>query len=96
MDFLRAFFSLLFFLCGIYLLIDGFIPEINWPVLLGACAFFLIAYIFWPSKSRNQREETYFWLDWLEFVIELPVQIFLWIFRLFSRLFKDGDPGIDL
>ncbi len=96
MDFLRALFSLLFFISGIYLLIDGFAPEIDGRLLLAACGFFLIAYIFWPSKKRNQREETYFWMDWLELVIELPIQVFLWIFRLFARLFKDGDPGVDL
>lgn len=96
MELLRAFISLIFFVSGVYLLIDGLIPEIDWFLLLMAVGAFLFAYAFWPSRRRGQREEAHNWLDLIEIVIELPIQMVLWAFRLCARLFKDGDAGVDL
>jgi hypothetical protein len=96
MELLRVIVSLLFFVSGVYLLIDGLIPDVDWYLLLMAAGAFLFAYAFWPSKRRGQREEANSWLDLIEIFVELPIEIFLWVFRLCARLFKDGDAGVDL
>ncbi len=96
MELLRALISLVLFSCGIYFLFDGFSPELDWKALALAAFVFVLAYFFWPSRKRGQREDGNPWLDALELIVELPVEIFLWVFRLFARLFKDGDAGVDL
>ncbi len=96
MELLRALISLLLFGCGLYFLFDGFNPTFDWKALVFAITAFLLAYFFWPSKKRGQRDDDNPWLDALELVIELPVELFLWVIRLFTRLFKDGDAGVDL
>jgi membrane protein implicated in regulation of membrane protease activity len=96
MELLRAFLSIACFCLGIYFCIDFFLSNYDWTPLVFAVMAFLLAYFIWPSRRRGKREEEHAWLDFIEIVIELPVEIGLWMFRLFTRLFKDGDASIDL
>ena len=96
MELLRAFLSIVFFCLGLYLIIDFFRSDYDWLLLLFAIIAFWVAYWTWPSRRRGKREDEHFWLDLIEIVIELPIEILLWIFRLSTRPFKDGDAGIDL
>lgn len=61
-------------------------------VLLG----YVLAYFLWPSKRSGQRQESNLLLDVLEVIVELPVEAFLWLFRLLGRLVtRDGGVDID-
>lgn len=96
MGLFRAIYSLFFFGVAVYFLVDGLIPEVDWLLLVLAALCFIIAYHIWPSKRRGKREDEYYWADLIEIIIELPIMIFLRIFRLLVRLFKDGNTGADL
>ncbi|HTF95269.1 MAG TPA: hypothetical protein VL995_03975 [Cellvibrio sp.] len=95
MEVLRVIIALLFFLCGVYLVVTA-ITSADWFLLFFSLGAFLAAYFIWPSKKRGKRDDSNQWLDILEIIIELPIEILLWLFRLGARLFKDSDPGIDL
>ena len=95
METLRAILATFIFVLGIYFLFV-YIDDLLWPNLLGFIICFLLAYFIWPSKARGQRVQDNAFLDILEFIIELPVELFLWLIRLFGRLFSKKDGGLDL
>lgn len=95
MIFLRCFIGLILFAAGLALLVELVISPFNWVNLFGAMVCFSAAYFIWPSKKRNQRDEDYWFLDFLEVLIELPVEIILWIFRILGRIFS-GKSNIDI
>jgi len=70
---------------------EGFSLEV---LVLGFLCFAL-AYLIWPSKKKNQRRDDNAFADIMEFIIELPGEMFFWFFRFIGRLFKHGD-GVDL
>ena len=70
---------------------EGFSLEVSTVGFL--C--FALAYLIWPSKKKSQRRDDNAFADIVEFIIELPGEIFLWFFRVVGRLFKHGD-GVDL
>ncbi len=74
------------------LVVDGF----SWATLGLVCFLFWLAWWIWPSKRKGQRSDDNRFMDILEIVIELPLEMLLWLLRLFGRLFKDADTGIDL
>jgi len=94
-ELLRALLAIACFCFGIYFSVDFFLSNYDWTLLFFAVLAFLFSYFIWPSRRRGKREEEHAWLDFIEIIIELPVEIGLWIFRLFTRMFKDGDAGID-
>ncbi len=96
METLRAILSIACFCFGIYFCVDFFSSNYDWMLLFLAFMAFLFAYFIWPSRRRGKREEEHAWLDFIEIIIELPVEAGLWIFRLFKRIFKEVDAGIDL
>ena len=65
-------------------------------MLITALSCYVIAYILWPSKKRGYREETNAFLNILEFIIEFPIEIFMWLCRLFGRIFRNKDGGVDI
>ena len=97
MEALRELMATLIFIAGsVFTLV--FFNEFIWTSFFGGMICYVIAYFMWPSKKRGQREKESPFLDILEFVIELPVEIFMWILRFFSRVFrnKNGDFDVDI
>ena len=84
MQILRAWMAIFIFFAGMYFIYSGF----NLFSILCGIACFVVASFCWPSKVRSDiaRENTF--LDALEFMIELPIEIFLWLLRVLGRIFK--------
>ena len=96
MTLLREIFSFLFFIAALALLTSLVLEPFSVESLALCIAFFVLAYFLWPSKRRKQRDDKDSWVDWLELIIEFPVEIFLGLSRFLLRfLFKAGD-GVDL
>ncbi len=92
METLREILATFIFTIGIYF-IFVIVAGFQWINLIGCIICFVSAYFIWPSKTRAQDNA---FLDILEFIIELPVELFLWIIRLFGRAFSKKDGGLDL
>ncbi len=96
MEKLRAIIAVVIFIIGIYLLLKLCVNPFEWTLLIVVITCFLLAYFIWPSKKNNQREDNIYW-DVLEIIIELPFEIFIWIFRIVARIFHKADlPDINL
>ena len=95
METLREFIATFIFTVGSYF-IFSIIGGFHLGSLLVGITCFVFAYFIWPSKTRGQRIEDNVFLDILEFVIELPVELFLWIIRFIGRIFTKKDGGFDL
>jgi len=95
METVRELLAVIIFIVGAVLIISIF-GEMHWESLLGGITCFVIAYFVWPSRKRGHREQESSFLDILEFVIELPVEIFIWMVRLLGRIFRNKDGGIDV
>lgn len=97
MNLLRALIAISFFAVGVYLTIEVIVDTYNTIYLLGSLGLFLLAYLTWPSKKRGQRDDGHWCFDILELFVELPIEIFLWLFRLLGRFIKSGgDGGLDI
>lgn len=68
----------------------------EWPVFFATLFSFIAAYIIWPSKRKGQRSDDGRFADKIELLIELPIEFFFWIVRIFGRLFGGKGDGIDL
>ncbi len=96
MNFIREFLAISFFVAGVLLCIVLFFDRFQWITLIFAVLSFIIAYVIWPSKKKGQREESNWFLDIMELMIQLPVDICFWTFRMIGHLFRKGDgPDID-
>jgi hypothetical protein len=95
MNLLREIASTTIFIAGLLLALNFFRSEFDWILLCGSLGCFTEAYFIWPSKKRGQRDEGHWLLDTLELVIELPVEMVLWLFRLLVRIFKSKDGDFD-
>lgn len=95
MNTFREFLSTIVFIAGAIFIFQMFSIGFSWPLVLGSVSCFLAAYFIWPSKKRGQRHDDNGFLDWLELLIEFPVELILWFFRIIGRLFR-GDGGIDI
>lgn len=70
-------------------------PVVKIQVLLALLGY-VLAYFLWPSRRSGQRRDSNVVLDVLEIIVELPVEVFLWLLRLLGRLFtRDGGVDID-
>jgi len=96
MNLIREIASGIFFIIGILLTLNIIVDGFSWECLIGGVMFFVFAYFTWPSKKRGQRQGDNSFLDIIEFIIELPIDIFVSIFRFIVRLFKSKDGGFDL
>lgn len=95
METLREILATFIFTIGIYFIFvisEGF----QWINLIGCIICFVSAYYIWPSKTRGHRVQDNAFLDILEFIIEIPVELFLLIIRSFGRVFSKKDGGFDL
>ncbi len=95
MNTVREFFSVILFAAGVFLLLQILTDGFSWVYVSGSAVCFVLAYLIWPSKKRGQRQESNWFLDILEFVIELPIEIIVNSFRLLARLVKSKD-GFDI
>lgn len=97
MESLRIVGGIGFFLGGITLIWDAVQQSpVSWVLLGLAVACFLLAYWVWPSRRKGQRESDSAWLDVIEFVVEWPVELLVWLIRGLGRLVSGRDGGIDL
>ena len=69
-------------------------PVVKTQLLLVLFGY-VLAYVVWPSKRSGQRQESNLLLDVLEVIVELPVEAFLWVFRLLGRLGARAG-GVDI
>jgi len=92
----REIVSIILFTVGIALSLEIIFEGFGWVYIAGALICFFLAYAFWPSKKRGQRQDDNTVLDWLELIIELPIEIFLWMFRLLARIIKHKGADFDL
>lgn len=95
METLREIIATLIFIAGT-VLIFSLIGAFHWGTLLASFACFLAAYLVWPSKRRGQRERENVFLDVLELIIELPIEMLFWLFRFIGRMFRSKDGGFDV
>ncbi|QBG37142.1 hypothetical protein [Litorilituus sediminis] len=95
METLREIMATLTFIAGT-VLIFSLIGAFHWGTLLASFACFLAAYLIWPSKRSGQRERENVFLDVLELIIEFPMEILFWLFRLIGRLFRSKEGGFDI
>jgi hypothetical protein len=95
METLREILATFIFTIGIYFVFVIF-AGFQWINLIGCIICFIAAYYIWPSKTRGHRVQDNAFLDILEFIIELPVDFFLWIIRFFGHFFSKKDGGFDL
>lgn len=96
MTVLRECIACLLFLAGIGGIVELFSAGLEWQTLLLTIICFLSAHFIWPSKRKNQRKDDSRFLDWIEVFIELPIEIFTWLFRLLGRLFGGKGDGVDI
>ncbi len=85
---LREIVATLLFMLAMALVIQLFASEFAWLSLLGVLLCLALAYACWPSRRRGQRDDASGWIDLLEVVIELPVQLLLWLLRGLGGLFR--------
>jgi len=95
METLRELSATIIFIVGT-VFIYSIIGEFHWGSFFAGITCFLIAYSTWPSKRRGHREQDNNFLDVLELVIEFPVEVIIWIFRLFARVFRSKDGSLDI
>lgn len=95
MNGLRECGAVLLFLAAVAGVVHGLSGGPLWPCLGLAALGFVLAYWLWPSRRRGQRQDQHYWLDLLEILVELPVNLLFWLLRLLARPFRDGiDPDI--
>ena len=90
MNALRECGAVLLFLAAVASVVHGLSGGPLWPCLGLAALCFGLAYWLWPSRRRGQRQEEHSWLDLLEILIELPVNLLFWLLRQLARPFRDG------
>lgn len=90
MEKLRGVIAIVIFIIGICLLLKLYVDPFELLLLVAALICLLLAYFIWPSKKNSQREDNIYW-DVIEIVIELPLEIFIWLFRILIRVFHKAD-----
>jgi hypothetical protein len=88
--------AVLIFLAGLSGPYSFIMVGFDWSAFFAMVLCFVLAYLIWPSKRRGQRDEGAYIADILEWMIELPIDVFLWILRLFGRLFGGKGNGTDI
>lgn len=93
MNVIREIIATFLFIIAVVLTIYICTNTFGWAYLFVAILCYFAAYLIWPSKRGGQRDDSYIWLDILEFFIEIPFRVIMWLIRLLKH--SDG-PGIDL
>ena len=95
METFREIIATLIFIAGT-VLIFSLIGAFHWGALFAGFACFFAAYLIWPSKRSGQREGENYFLDILELIIELPIDMLFWLFRFVASLFRSKESGFDV
>lgn len=95
METLREIIATLTFVAGT-VFIFSLIGAFHWGTLFAGFACFFAAYLIWPSKRSGQRERENVFLDVLELIVEFPMEMLFWLFRLIGRLFRSKEGGFDV
>ncbi|WP_428036431.1 hypothetical protein, partial [Amphritea sp.] len=96
METVREIVATILFVMGIVLLVSVGIDSFSWFALVAAVICLYLAFLIWPSQVRGQRQPGHPLLDILEFIIELPFDVFVWLFRGLKTLFQGKNGGIDI
>lgn len=96
MEALKQFLAIICFIIGVVFLSSMIFDVLSWLEFIGGMVCLVLAYFTWPSKKRGQRQSDNFLLDMLEFVIELPFEVFGWLFRFLGRMFRSKGGGVDV
>ena len=93
---LREWIAVIIFFVGLAGIYSLFTDAFEWSILLASIFCFSLAYLIWPSKRKGQRDDGGWIADIFELLIELPLDVFLWIAKLFGRLLGRKSDGIDI
>ncbi len=85
MEQLKELISALIFVVSVVLLFAVLAGEL-WTLSLLSVAGFFLAYYLWPSKKRGKREAGSAVLDYIELIIEFPVELIYWLLRIIGKL----------
>jgi hypothetical protein len=98
MEALKQFLAIICFIIGAAFFSSIIFDVFSWFEFIGGISCLVLAYFMWPSKKRGQRQSDNLLLDILEFLIELPFEVFGGLFRFLGRIFrsKDGCVGVDI
>lgn len=96
MNALREVIAVVVFIVAVVLLSNLALNGFEGRLLIATVVCFIAAYIIWPSKRKGARQGDNSLLDIIEFVIELPVDLFLWLFRSITRIFRSNDSHLDI
>lgn len=96
MNALREVIAIVAFTIAIVLLSNLALKGFDGSLMAATIVGFIVAYIIWPSKRKGARRDDSNVLDIIEFIIELPVDLFLWLFRLTTRIFRSNDSRLDI
>jgi len=96
MNTLREVIAVVVFTIAVVLLSNLTLKGFDGSLMAATIVCFIAAYIIWPSKRKGARRDDSHFLDIIEFVIELPVDLFLWLFRLTTRIFRSNDSRLDI
>ncbi|MBF7074564.1 hypothetical protein ISG33_14255 [Glaciecola sp. MH2013] len=86
----------IFFLFACFTVIFVIRGDLALGHLVSAYAFFLLAYAAWPRKSREQLESDSKVGDILEIIIEFPIELIVYVFRLLRAIFSKSNIDLDI
>ena len=92
MNVFRIIISVILFCISSHLVYDLLANGFNWLIFVVCISGYLVIHFIWPKKETEESA----WFDILEFVVELPYRAIALFLRSISKIFRDGDIGIDL
>ncbi|WP_250655914.1 hypothetical protein [Alkalimarinus coralli] len=96
MNALREVIAVVVFIVAVVSLSNLVLNGFDGRLLIATVICFIAAYIIWPSKRKGARQGDNSLLDIIEFIIELPIDLFLWLFRSITRIFRSNDSHLDI
>ncbi|MCG7563085.1 MULTISPECIES: hypothetical protein [Pseudoalteromonas] len=88
MEQLKIALALMGFFTGTCLILGVLTGHFHWACLLVGGFLYFISYVLWPSKKRGKRETESATMDFLEEIIEFPIDVISWFLRGLGRLFR--------
>ena len=96
MIFIRETLAVLMFIAALAFLVlffeNGSFEDVYaWAYIAGTGSGFVLAYMIWPSSQGGRRAQDNWLVELLEILVELPVNILLWLLRLLGRVLRGSD-----
>jgi hypothetical protein len=88
---LREILSITIFAISVVLVIDSVADNFEPIFFLIGCLGYVVSYWLWPSKKRGYMRCDHWIYDVIEIVVELPVSILVWFYRLIVSAIKALD-----